>query len=115
MNDFGYGESTSNFTVPTDSWEAEFHDYVARKSTMSGEMDLIAYWKSQPETPLRIVALQILNVPATSAPVERIFSMCGNPHEQRSSRMLYFALTNAAKRSGAMFDEDCMEMYEHCS
>ena len=82
MNDFGYVESTSNFTAPTDSWEAEFDDHVARKSTMSGEMDLIAYWKSQPETPLRIVALQILNVPASSAPVERIFSMCGNPHKQ---------------------------------
>ena len=82
MNDFGYVDSMSNFTAPTDSWEAEFHDYVARKSTMSGEMDLIAYWKSQPETPLRIVALQILNVPASSAPVERFFSMCGNPHKQ---------------------------------
>ena len=71
MNDFGYVERTSNFTAPTDSWEAEFHDHVAQKSPMSGEMDLIAYWKSQPETPLRIVALQILNVPASSAPVER--------------------------------------------
>ena len=96
MNDFRYGESTSNFTVPTDSWEAEFHDYVARKSTMSGEMDLVAYWKSQPETPLRIVALQILNVPASSAPVERIF--CSVWKHLRDD-----------------LDEDCMEMYEHCS
>ena len=75
MNDFRYVESMSNATAPTDSWEAEFNDHVARTTTMSGEMEPIAYWKAQPKSPLRIMSLQILNVPASSAPVEHIFSV----------------------------------------
>ena len=104
-------ESTSTFTAPTDSWEAEFHDYVARKSTMSGEMDLIAYWKSQPETPLRIVAFQILNVPAPSA-LWSAFFLCvvtfAHPHEQTWPPLA--ALVRAKYNIQDDLDEDCMEM-----
>jgi hypothetical protein len=45
---------------------------------MSFDIDPVAYWKSQPISALSIVAIQILTVPASSAPVERIFSMTGN-------------------------------------
>jgi hypothetical protein len=40
-------------------------------------LDPSAYWKQQPQSALRLVALTLLAVPASSAPVERIFSHAG--------------------------------------
>ena len=80
---------------------------------MSGEMDPIAYWESLPESPLRIVAIQILNIPASSAPVERVFSLCGNICTSTRVNMapgLLAALVRAKYNMRDDLDEDCMDV-----
>ena len=76
---------------------------------MSGEMDPIAYWKSLPESPLRIVAIQILNIPASSAPVEWVFSLCGNICTSTSVNTAPDLLA-ALVRAKYDLDEDCTDV-----
>ena len=68
VNDFSYVENVSNFSATTDSWEAEFND-------QSGEVDPIAYWEPLLESPLRIAAIQIPNVPASTSLWNGTFSL----------------------------------------
>ena len=54
---------------------------------MTPDQDPVAYWKAQPTSAFTIVAIQILNVPASSAQVERVFSPCGNICTDTRTRM----------------------------
>ena len=83
--DFGY-EQPTNVTTAT-LWEQEFSDHLLRVATMTPDQDPVAYWKAQPTSAFTIVAIQILNVPASSAPVERVFSLCGNICTDTRTRM----------------------------
>ena len=74
--DFGYEQVQTQTTIST--WEQELSDHLLRVAAMTADADPIAYWKSQPPSALTVVAIQILNVTASSAPVERVFSLCGN-------------------------------------
>ena len=55
--------------------------------SMSEELDPLQFWTSQPPTPLQKVAVQKLVTPASSAPVERIFSHAGLICSARRTRM----------------------------
>ena len=112
MNDFGYVENVSNFSATTDSWDAEFNEHLIQTPTLSEEVDPIAYWKSLPESPLRIVTIQILNV-TSSAPVERDCSLCGNICTSTRVSMapdLLTALVRAKYNIRGNLDEDCMDV-----
>ena len=58
-------------------WAVTFDQHLLRTSSLSMSLDPSAYWKSQPKSALQIVALMHLATPASSAPVERIFSHAG--------------------------------------
>ena len=80
---FDAGECDFGYDAPLEvslgsTWEVELEEHILRASSMSVDVDPLAYWKSQAPSALQIVAIQILNTTASSAPVERIFSMCGN-------------------------------------
>ena len=83
--DFGYEQPTTVTTATL--WEQEFSDHLLRVATMTPDQDPVAYWKAQPTSAFTIVAIQILNVPASSAPVERVFSLCGNICTDTRTRM----------------------------
>ena len=71
---FGYGGTSSTSTA---DWTAQFDEHLLRAVTLSATLDPLAYWRAMPVSPLSVMAIQILGVPASSAPVERIFSTCG--------------------------------------
>ena len=81
---FGY---SSNATTSTASWGSQFEDHILRSATLSPSLDPVAYWKDMPISPLSVAAVQILSVPASSAPVERIFSTCGLFCTSKRTRM----------------------------
>ena len=84
-DDFGYEQVQTQTTIST--WEQELSDHLLRVAAMTADVDPIAYWKSQPPSALTVVAIQILNVTASSAPVERVFSLCGNICTDTRTRM----------------------------
>jgi hypothetical protein len=71
-----YGsDDEEEFSVP--DWLLEFDQHLLRTSSLQPNLDASAYWKTLPRSPLQVVALMILAVPASSAPVERVFSHSG--------------------------------------
>ena len=58
--------------------ESELKGYVL-KSTNPGNSDPLSFWKDHEDTypKLAILAMRYLAVPASSAPVERLFSIAG--------------------------------------
>jgi hypothetical protein len=61
------------------NWEELFDQHLLRTGTLKiDEVPPLQYWKDQPPSLLRIVAIQVLSVTASSAPVERMFSSAGN-------------------------------------
>ena len=58
-------------------WLMEFDQHLLRTSTLQATLDASAYQKTLPHSLLQVVVLMILTVPASSAPVERIFSPSG--------------------------------------
>ena len=81
---FGYSTQAN---TSTSKWSALFDDHVLRSATLSAVLDPLAYWKGMELSPLSAVAIQILSVPASSAPVERIFSTCGLFCSSKRTRM----------------------------
>ena len=67
----------SNSTII--DWTIAFDHHILRTTSeaLSLDIDPSAYWLSQPKSALALVALTHLVVPASSAPVERIFSHAG--------------------------------------
>jgi hypothetical protein len=59
------------------AWQVLYDQHLLRTSSLSPSLDASAYWISEPKSALQMVALMILAVPASSAPVERIFSHSG--------------------------------------
>ena len=72
---FGYEEVPENDEAV--NWAITFDQHLLRTTSLSTTVDASAYWLSQPKSALQKVALMILAVPASSAPVERIFSHAG--------------------------------------
>lgn len=73
--------------LDSQNWKAVFEAHLHRTPSMSTDLDPLMYWKRQPEGPMSVVAIQILGVPASSAPVERIFSHAGNICTARRTSM----------------------------
>ena len=73
-NIFGYADNTSTSSA---HWGAKFDEHLLRTSTLSAVLDPLVYWRAMEISPLSVIAIQILGVPASSAPVKRIFSTCG--------------------------------------
>ena len=71
---YGYDDE-EEFSVP--DWMLEFDQHLLRTSSLQPTLDASAYWKTLPHSLLQVVALTILAVPASSAPVERVFSQSG--------------------------------------
>lgn len=72
---FVYGPSSQRNVLT--NWETQFDKHMMQASEMSLDLDPLAYWKSLPTSSLSIIAIQILGVTASSAPVERVFSAAG--------------------------------------
>ena len=83
-NIFGYADNTSTSSA---HWGAKFDEHLLRTSTLSAVLDPLVYWRAMEISPLSVIAIQILGVPASSAPVERIFSTCGLICTSRRTRM----------------------------
>jgi hypothetical protein len=110
LNDFGYVDHGFVAACMNTAWESDLSNHFLRAESMSGEMDAVAYWKSQPDSALKIVAIQILNVPAASAPVERVFSLCGNICTATRTSMgpdLLAAIVRAKFNARDEMDSDC--------
>ena len=73
-NLYGYDDE-EEFSDP--DWMVEFDQHLLRTSSLQPTLDASAYWKTLPHSVLQVVALMVLAVPASSAPVERIFSHSG--------------------------------------
>ena len=58
------------------SWKTVYENHLTKTTTLPKQMDPLEYWRGVNNV-LSKVALQILAVPASSAPVERIFSHAG--------------------------------------
>ena len=82
---FGYGQQIEEETKY--SLENHLLQHCVQNRSMSEELDPLQFWTSQPPTPLQKAAVQILVTPASSAPVERIFSHAGLICSARRTRM----------------------------
>ena len=74
---FGYDEFETSDDLSAKHWLPEFEQHLMRISSVSPVVDASAYWLEQTRSPLQAAALMILAVPASSAPVERVFSHAG--------------------------------------
>ena len=70
---FGYDAPVEN---EVNDWEQLFMKHLISCDTLPIQMDSLAYWRGK-QGVLSKAALQILAVPASSAPMERIFSHAG--------------------------------------
>lgn len=90
-----YGSSHTAQSTSTPTAAAEFRSYLELCDSYGGkQLSCLEFWAQHSKSLPRLheVALKALSVPATSAPVERVFS-CGGifmrPHRARlSNRML---------------------------
>ena len=85
-------ETEDQFGYETDfpsacTWETEFDQHLLRASSLQTSLDASAYWVAQPFSQLQVAALMMLAVPASSAPVERIFSHAGLICSSKRTRM----------------------------
>ena len=86
---FGYSFTNQNAAsrnVPY-NWEQQFDAHLSNCFFTDSDMDGLTYWKAQLPSPLQRVAVQILSVTASSAPVERMFSVSGNNCTPSRSRI----------------------------
>ena len=75
-NDSMYGYDDPEILTVKMSWKTVYENHLTKTTTLLKQMDLLEYWRGVNNV-LSKVALQILAVPASSAPVERIFSHAG--------------------------------------
>ena len=60
-NIFGYADNTSTSSA---HWGAKFDEHLLRTSTLSAVLDPLVYWRAMEISPLSVIAIQILGVPA---------------------------------------------------
>jgi hypothetical protein len=83
---FDYHDDDDTHIAGCNNWRDEFqrHCIQLKAMTLKPEKGAVindsslAYWLSQQQTTLRALAIQLLSTPASSAPVERVFSKAGN-------------------------------------
>ena len=56
--------------------EIELQNYYAQPR-LSADEDPIKFWTNRERTPVTVLALRLLSIPCSSAPVERLFSKAG--------------------------------------
>jgi hypothetical protein len=95
---YGYEElNEQEEHSPIINWKLDLHSHIARTNSLSESLDASAYWMSQPKSDLRRIALMILAAPASSAPVERVFSQGGLFCSSKQTRMKYDLLSALVK------------------
>lgn len=67
----GYSDSSLQNSM---NWKEELDQHLLRTPTLSFHSDPLVYWKNMDASVLSVLAIQVLSVPASSAPVERVFS-----------------------------------------
>ena len=82
--DFSTNSQSETSTSLYNEVEVELQPYLDNPTM---DMKPIAFWSDRKETDLSKLALQLLSVPSSSAPVERLFSKAGILLSQRRTRI----------------------------
>ncbi|KAL5491025.1 hypothetical protein EMCRGX_G016239 [Ephydatia muelleri] len=98
---FGY----DNQPTKVSDWKSMFDAHMASTNSLPHDMDPLQYWRGK-SGPLSKIALQILSVPASSAPVERIFSHAGLIVTAKRTRMADDLLSALVKANVVQGDEE---------
>ena len=70
------------------SEDAEVEAYFSSTETLDEEENPMLYWIGKNYKSLSLLALDILVIPASSAPVERVFSTAGECTSTKRNRLL---------------------------
>ena len=78
VDDFlGYEEDKPLVGSDASCWINVFEEHCVALRELKASVDVLPYWLKKPDSELKRLALQILSTPASSAPVERVFSKAG--------------------------------------
>ena len=81
---FNSQSQSENSRSPGNQANVELNTYLDSPTVI---IDPVSFWSESPETSLSTLAFQLLSVPSSSAPVERLFSKPGIFLSQRRTRL----------------------------